>query len=225
MAVQSPLPITPTLTISIYLPTSLHHHAPCRSRPSFQISHQVIVVRYLLHLLPAFLFGTCHPLASNSREVCGWSRAVAAAYTVIFGITMSTVQGERAIHLIKVWESEDRKLCSSKADLRRLMIVVGVVIIGAAPATGLYVGLTQPTKASNNSAEDSSPLGCYADEKYSRVLPYVYTDKELTPSVSGECNRTWWWGYTASKLKNIDSTVFAFATGQAAVCIALGGQN
>ena len=32
--------------------------------------------------------------------------------------------------------------------------------------------------------EDPYSLGCYADDRSSRVMPYVYTDDALTPLVS-----------------------------------------
>lgn len=83
--------------------------------------------------------------------------------------------------------------CKSKAHQPCLMLMAGVLVIGAALATVQYVQLAKPTDETSSVnqqqwltvQEDPYSIGCYADDSSSRVMPYVYTDKALTPSVSG----------------------------------------
>lgn len=111
-----------------------------------------------------------------------------AVFTVI---TMATIHSEHSVEANQIWDSDDRR-CTSKANRPRLLLVAAVFVVGAALTIGLYVGLTKSTKASNDTeivgqAEDPNSLGCYTDERYSRVMPYLYTDEELTPAVREEC--------------------------------------
>lgn len=87
-----------------------------------------------------------------------------------------------------------RQRCRSKAHQPCLLFAAGVLVVGAALATVLYVELaelTDETSISTNQQqqltvqEDPYSIGCYADDSSSRVMPYVYMDDEMTPSVSG----------------------------------------
>lgn len=116
----------------------------------------------------------------------------------------ATVQ-ERANKATQIWENEDRGVnTNSGANRRSLFIVTGVLVVIAALTIGVYVGLKKTTKTSTSENNEigtqaaetpSNSLGCFVDERHSRVMPHVYTDLELTPSVSGLCDR-YGGGYT-----------------------------
>ena len=67
--------------------------------------------------------------------------------------------------------------------------VAGVLVLGAALGSILYIGRAKTAETSHNtqrvSQEDSYSLGCYADDRFFRIMPYVFTDDALTPLVSG----------------------------------------
>ena len=75
------------------------------------------------------------------------------------------------------------------------LLAAGVLVGGAALAISLYA---RHDKLPGNNTdlimgqaeENPRSLGCFADEEYSRVMPYRNKDEALTPSVSGENDRT-----------------------------------
>lgn len=106
---------------------------------------------------------------------------------------MAAIHSEQSVEANQIWDNDDQR-CTSKANRPRLLLVAAVFVIGVALAIGLYVGFTKSTKTSNDNeiigqAEDPNSLGCFTDERFSRVMPHVYTDEELTPSVREECVR------------------------------------
>lgn len=126
----------------------------------------------------------------------------------------ATVQ-ERAIKATQIWENENRKINTGGANRRSLFIVTGVLIVVAALTIGLYVGLKKSTKTTSSDNNEivaqakasSYSLGCFVDERRSRVMPHVYTDLELTPSVSGECDRIYWWIYYTAVCYKISTSL------------------
>lgn len=76
-----------------------------------------------------------------------------------------------------------------------LMITAGFLVVGATLAIVLSINLAKPTDETRNTnqeqqqlmvQEDPYSIGCYADDRSSRVMPYVFTNNMLTPSVSGQ---------------------------------------
>lgn len=192
--------------------THTHTHTALTLTISFHLSQPVLStgtrladrypskpdVRRLVHItrdsvpdIPTYLPYCQARVASSDpaegRPAAG-ARALVSCTQVFPVITMATIQSERSIEANQIWDNEDRR-CTSKANRPRLLLVAGVVVIGAALAIGMYVGFTKSTTTSNNNeivgqAEDPNSLGCFTDERHSRVMPYLYTDEELTPSVS-----------------------------------------
>ena len=72
------------------------------------------------------------------------------------------------------------------------MLTAGVLIVGVTLAIVLCIDLAKPTVETSSTnqeqqrmvQEDPYSIGCYADDRLSRVMPYVFTDDVLTPSVS-----------------------------------------
>lgn len=82
--------------------------------------------------------------------------------------------------------------CTSKVRRQHVLLTVYVLVVGAALSISLYLQLVKPTTVGTSSTkeqqltveEDPYSLGCYADDRSSRVMPYVYTNNEMTPMVS-----------------------------------------
>lgn len=98
---------------------------------------------------------------------------------------MTVIQAEQAVRTTL------QKKCITKTNLPCVLLAAGVLVVGAALGTALYVGLAKSTSSSNTKhqgltvhQEDPYSIGCYADDKSLRIMPYVYINDALTPLVS-----------------------------------------
>lgn len=104
------------------------------------------------------------------------------------GIRSGAVTDEstmRAAQSEQIWGEE--RACSGKFTKRRL-VMASVVILAVVLILGLSLGLSKSSDDSTSravgQADDPAAIGCYVDERHSRVMTDKLTDEELTPTVS-----------------------------------------
>lgn len=84
--------------------------------------------------------------------------------------------------------------CITKTRMSCVLLTGGVLIVGVALSIVPHIVLAKPATVVETSStkeqqllsvqEDPYSLGCYVDDRSSHIMPYVYTDKALTPLVS-----------------------------------------
>lgn len=100
--------------------------------------------------------------------------------------------GERvaAVDNAQIWGGEDHG-CRGKITKRRLL-AAGAIAGCTALTLGLYLGLSSSSSSQSGAdsgnhivgqASDPNAVGCYIDERHSRVLTNLLTDEMLTPAV------------------------------------------
>lgn len=90
--------------------------------------------------------------------------------------------------------TQHNRRSTSKSNQSCLMLMAGVLVVVTTLAIVLCIDLAKPTDETSSTSqeqqlmvqEDPYSIGCYADDRLSRVMPYVFTDDVLTPSVSDQ---------------------------------------